>query len=65
MTLDVEDIEISAGSTLAFYVASTDRMRANDQIMTADDGVISVLGPSRYVNSRGGLFGYGHNDIAW
>ena len=65
VTLDIEDIEISAGSTMAFYVASTDRIRADDQVLTVDDGVVTILGPSRYVNSDGGIFGYGHNDIAW
>ena len=66
ITLDTENIEMSAGSVLAFYVASTTRIKVGDQIYTPpNDGVVMLLGPSRYVWSAGGLFGDGHDDIAW
>jgi hypothetical protein len=60
VTLDIGDIEMSAGSTLSFYVASTARVMAGSQTYPLpDDGVVTLLGPSRYVQSNGGLFGYG------
>ena len=66
ITLDIENIEMSAGSVLAFYVASTMRINVGDQIYTPpNDGVVTLLGPSQYVCLAGGLFGDGHDDIAW
>jgi hypothetical protein len=54
------------GSFLSFYVASTERLVASNQTyVIVSDGTVTLMGPSRYVNSAGGLFGYGHNDISW
>lgn len=66
VTLDIDNIELRAGSFLAFYVASTDRIVAGGHSNNTLDGVLTILGPSRYVNSGGGLFGSdGSDDIAW
>ena len=67
MTLDAGGVTISTGSSIAFYVASTNRIYAgNYSGIDPEDGVVTLLGPSRYVNSEGGLFGHeGSTDISW
>lgn len=66
VTLDIDNIDVRAGSSLAFYVGSTGRIVAGGHRNNTQDGIVTIMGPSRYVNSGGGLFGAdGSDDIAW
>ena len=67
MTLDVGDVEVGAGSVVAFYVASTERLMAGSSLSEQDpsDDVVTLLGPTRYVHSDGGLFGSDYDNVTW
>lgn len=67
MTLDVRDVEVGAGSVVAFYVASTERLKAGLSLSEQDssDGVVTLLGPTRYVHSNGGIFGSDYYNVTW
>jgi hypothetical protein len=66
VTLDLVDVEVNAGSVVAFYVTSTDRLMAGP-VMEEDpsDDVVTLLGPTRYVHSGGGLFGSDYDNVTW
>ncbi|KAL3782646.1 hypothetical protein HJC23_010155 [Cyclotella cryptica] len=64
VTLDIGDVKMSGENNRSFYVASTGRLMAGNHSFVSD-GTVTLLGPSRYVHSAGGLFGYGQDDISW
>jgi hypothetical protein len=66
VTLDLVDVEVNAGSVVAFYVTSTERIMAGP-VMEEDpsDDVVTLLGPTRYVHSGGGLFGSDYHNVTW
>lgn len=66
VTLDVGDVEVGAGTVVAFYVTSTERLMAGPlSELDPSDDVVTLLGPTRYVHSGGGLFGSDYYNVTW